>query len=83
MPIMDIWIMASFTSPERIGINPQSTLWLIPLVAAIAIVYKATKLPTITLGNFIKETMALFGSTVAFMVITTLVLYVLAWIIAI
>ena len=41
------FVMASFTAPEEIGTNPQSLLMLLPLVAAIAVVYQATKLPTI------------------------------------
>jgi len=74
-------IMATFTAPEQIGTNPSSMLWLLPLAASIAVIYKATKLPTITAGSFIKETVVLFGSIVVFMFITALVLYTLAWII--
>ena len=76
-----VFFIATFTAPEEIGTNPQSMLWLLPLAAAIAIVYKATKLPTITAGNFIKETAALFGSIIVFMAITALSLYTLAWLI--
>ena len=43
--------------------------WL-PLVAAIAIVYKATKVPKITAVNFLKEVVILFGSIVVFMAVT-------------
>jgi hypothetical protein len=56
-------------------------LWLLPLAASIAVVYKATKLPTITAGNFVKEVVVLFGSIVVFIVISALVLYALAWLI--
>ncbi len=73
------FITATFSSPEMIGITPASMLWLIPLAAAIAIVYKATKLETITAKTFIKESGALFGSIVVFIGITALVLYALAW----
>ena len=76
-----IFIMASFTAPEQIGTNPQSMLWLLPLVAAIAIVYKATKLQTITAGNFVKEVVILFASIVAFIAVTALALCTLAWLI--
>ena len=76
-----ILVMASFTAPEEIGTNPQSMLWLLPLAAAIAVVYKATKLPTITAGNFIKEAAALFGSIVVFIIITALTLFTLGWLI--
>jgi hypothetical protein len=73
-------IMATFTAPENIGINPQSMLWLLPLTVAIAVVYKATKVPKIKAGNFIKESILLFGSIVVFMAITALILYVFAWV---
>jgi hypothetical protein len=76
-----IFVIASFTAPEEIGANPQSTLWLLPLAAAIAVVYKATKLPTITARIFIKEAVILFGSIVVFIIITALALYTSAWLI--
>jgi hypothetical protein len=75
------FIMASFTIPEQIGTTPQSMLWLLPLVAAIAIVYKATKLPEIKAVNFIKEAVVLFGSIVVFMFVTAIVLYAIAWLV--
>ena len=75
------FIMASFTVPEKIGATPQSMLWLLPLVVAIAIVYKATKLPAIKTVDFIKEAVILFGSIVIFMFITALVLCAMAWLI--
>ena len=74
-------VIATFTVPERIGVTPNSMLWLLPLVAAIAIVYKTTKLPKIKAGHFIKEVTVLFGSIVVFMLIAAMVLYVMAWLI--
>ena len=79
--IADFAVIASFTAPEEIGTNPSSMLWLLPLAASIAIAYKATKLPTITAGNFIKEAAILFGSIVVSIIITGLALYALAWLI--
>lgn len=81
MPTIATFLVAGFTVPERITVDPQSMLWLLPLVAAVTIVYKATKVPKIKAGNFIKEVAVLFGSIVVFMVITALVLYVMAWLI--
>jgi len=78
MSVEAILVMATFTAPEEIGVNPQSMLWLLPLAAAIAVVYKATKLPTITARNFIKEAAILFGSIIVFIIITALALYSLA-----
>jgi len=81
MSITDVFVMATFTTPEKIGATPQSMLWLLPLVASIAIVYKATKLPEIKAANFLKEVVILFGSIVVFMSITALVLCAFAWLI--
>lgn len=76
-----LFILASFNTPEEITTNPQSMLWLLPLAAAIAVVYKATKMPRITARSFIKEAMVLFGSIVVFITVTALALYALAWLI--
>ena len=81
MSITDALVIASFTIPEKIGTDPQSMLWLLPLVAAIAVVYKATKLPEIKAANFIKEAVVLFGSIVVFMFVTALILYAIAWLV--
>jgi len=81
MSVEAIFVMATFTAPQEIGVNPQSMLWLLPLAAAIAVVYKATKLPTITARNFIKEAAILFGSIIVFIIITALALYTLTWLI--
>ncbi len=75
------FIIASFTIPEQISTTPLSMLWLLPLVAAIAIVYKATKLPEIKVANFIKEAVVLFGSIIVFMFVTALILYAIAWLV--
>jgi hypothetical protein len=76
-------MLATFTAPEHISPNPQAMLWLLPLAAAIAIVYKATKLRTITAGIFLKEAAILFGSIVGFIIITALALYALVWAISV
>jgi hypothetical protein len=79
MSAIEILMLATFTAPEHIHPNPQAMLWLLPLAAAIAVVYKATKLRTITAGTFLKEAAILFGSIVGFIIITALVLYALVW----
>jgi len=75
------FVLATFTVPEKISVDPRSMLWLLPLVASIAIVYKATKLPKIRAADFLKEVVVLFGSIVVFMIVTALTLYVLAWLV--
>ena len=81
MSTITAYIMATFTAPEKIGVTPHSMLWLLPLVAAISIVYKTTKLPKIRFANFLKESVVLFSSIVIFMAITALILVALTWLI--
>ncbi len=81
MSIIADFVMATFTTPEKIGATPQSMLWLLPLVAAIAIVYKATKLPEIKAANFLKEVVILFSSIVVVLSIIALVLCTFVWVI--
>ena len=81
MLMQDALIMANFTVAEQIAVSPRSMLCLLPLVAALVVIYKVTKLPTIKPLNFIKETATLFGSIIVFMVITALVLLALTWLV--
>jgi len=81
MPIADFLVIATFTTPQTIQTNPASMLWILPLAASMAITYKATKLPTITPANFIKEAAILFASIVVVITIIALALYALAWLI--
>ena len=81
MSIVSNLIIASFTVPVRIGITSQSMLLLLPLVAAITIVYKATKMPKIKFVSFMKEVVILFGSIVVFMAATAITLGALMWLI--
>ena len=81
MSMMAAFILANFTVPEKIGVTGQSMLWLLPLVASIAIVYKATKMPKITCASFAKEAAILFGSIVVFMAATAIALCILAWLV--
>ena len=76
-----LYVLASFTAPVTIGTNPISMLWLLPLAAAIAVVYKATKLSKITMGKLLKESVILFGSIVIFIATTAAILLALAWLI--
>jgi hypothetical protein len=77
-----IFLLASFTVPEQIGTTPQSMLWLFPLAASIAVVYKAIKLEKITTLFFLKEVTILFGSIIIFMTVMALVLSILMWLVA-
>lgn len=81
MLMQTAFIIATFTTPEQIGTTSLSMLWLIPLAAAIAIVYKATKPPKITAKTFLKEIAVVFGSIVISLALIALALCVLAWLI--
>ena len=81
MSTIAAFVLATFTTPENIGVTPNSMLWLLPLVASISVVYKATKLPKIRFAHFVKESVVLFGSIVIFMVITALILVAFAWLV--
>ena len=72
-------LLASFTTPIQIDTTPASLLWVVPLVAAIAVVYKATKVHQIRARRFIYETAVLFGSIVVFIVVAALILHTVAW----
>jgi hypothetical protein len=74
-------LLGSFTTPMRIGTDPASMLWLVPLVATISIVYKTTKVSSVRLWPFTKETAALFGSIIVFILVAAVILYGLAWIV--
>jgi membrane protease YdiL (CAAX protease family) len=69
-------ILASFTSPVHIGTTPYAFLLALPLIAIIAVVYKATKLEKIELISFVRESFLLFGSIVVFMVLTAVCVFV-------
>jgi hypothetical protein len=81
MSLMASFVMASITIPENIGTNPQSMLLLLPLVVAIAVIYKVTKMPKITAASFIREVVILSGSIVIFITIIAIALFAFTWLI--
>ncbi|MBM4024927.1 MAG: hypothetical protein FJ280_05900 [Planctomycetes bacterium] len=74
-------LLGSFTTPMKIGTDPLSMLWLLPLVASIAVVYKATKVHSIRSWPFAKESAVLFGSIVVFIVVAAVILFGITWIV--
>jgi hypothetical protein len=74
-------LLASFTAPMHIGTNPASTLWLLPLLVSIAVVYKATKVYKIRAYPFLRESAVLFGSILVFILVAALILYGVAWVV--
>lgn len=78
--IAETWVLlASFATPIQIDTNAASMLWLLPLVASISIVYKATKVHSVRWKSFLKESSVLFGSIIVFIVAATLVIWIVAW----
>jgi len=75
------FITALFTAPENIGVNPESMFWLLPLAMSIAVVYKATKLPSIKWSALLKESVILFGSIVVFLAVVAVVLFAVTWVV--
>jgi hypothetical protein len=74
-------ILASFTQPENIATAPAFMLWMFPLLAAIAVVYKTTKLRALLAKIFFRETLILFGVLSGFMILAIVVLNLLVWLI--
>jgi hypothetical protein len=70
------FILASFTSPVHIGTTPYSFLLALPLIAVVAVVYKATKMEKIELVPFVRESFLLFGSILIFMVLTAIGIFI-------
>ena len=77
--MMAWFALASFTMPLRIDTTPGSLLWLLPLVVAIAVVYKATKVGSVRPWPFVKESAVLVGSIMIFIVVAALVLFLVSW----
>jgi hypothetical protein len=71
-------LTAAFTSPEVVPVDPRAILWMLPLAASIAVVYKATKLGKLSAVTFVREVAVLFGSIVAFIVVAGVVLFFVA-----
>jgi hypothetical protein len=74
-------LLGSFTTPMRIGTNPASMLWLLPLVVSIAVVYKSTKVHKVRPWPFAKESAILCGSILVFILVAAIILYGLTWIV--
>ncbi len=74
-------VLATFAVPENIGTTPASMLWMLPLLAAIAVVYKANKLRVVFSKVLIREVVILFGVLCGFMILAIVVLNLLVWLI--
>ena len=75
------FILAAFTAPIEIGTTPSSMLWMFPLLAAISLVYKATKMRVLLTRKYLLESLLLFLSVSGFMIAAIIVLNLLNWLI--
>lgn len=74
-------LLAAFNAPIEIGTNPASMLWMFPVIAAIALVYKATKMRVILMRRYLVESLILFLSIAGFMIMAIIVLNLLSWLV--
>ena len=74
-------VLAAFTAPIEIGTTPASMLWMFPLLAAIALVYKATKMRVLFTKKYLTESLLLFLSVSGFMIMAIIVLNLLSWLV--
>ncbi len=73
-------VIATFTSPENIGMDAKSLLWIFPLLLSVAVIYKATKMRVIFLRRFFREILILFCTLSVVMILVAAVLHVGVWI---
>ena len=73
-------LIATFTAPEYIAMDVKSLLWIFPLLASVAIIYKATKMRVIFLRRFFREVVILFCTLSVVMVLIAALLHVVVWI---
>jgi hypothetical protein len=81
MTALSAILLASFTSPMQINTDPASTLWLVPLLITVVVVYKATKVYMIRPYPFVRECAVLLGSILVFIGVAALILYGAGWIV--
>jgi hypothetical protein len=74
-------LLAGFTAPIYIGTNPLAMLWMFPLLASVALVYKATKLRVFHWKRYWKEVGILFVTLSGFMIMAAIALNLLVWVI--
>lgn len=70
-------MLASFTSPENIGNNLAGFLYVLPLVLAIATVYKTLKLKQLSPGYLLTQVLILSATILVFLGGIGLFLYVI------
>jgi len=75
-------LVATFTAPQNIGTDIKSLLWIFPLLASVAIVYKATKMRVVFLRKFFTEVIILFCTLSVVMILVAAALHVIVRLLA-
>jgi len=73
------FITAAFTAPESLGTDPKSIMLMFPLLASIAVIYKATKTRIIFPLKFTKDALGLFVTICVVMILAAVALQVITW----
>lgn len=66
-----------FLTPMKMQNNGFILLWIIPLVVAISVVYKATKVHEVKTLKFAKECSVLVATILTFMALIAIALYII------
>ncbi len=70
-------LLATFTTPENIGMTAGSVLWIFPLLASVAFIYKATKMRVIFLWRFFRDVGILFCTLSVVMILVAVILHII------
>ena len=70
-------LLATFTTPENIGMTAGSVLWIFPLLASVAFIYKATKMRVIFLRRFFRDVGILFCTLSVVMILVAVILHII------
>lgn len=74
-------LLAGFTAPLPIGTDWVSMVWMFPVLAAITLIYKATKMRVFRWKRFFIESLVLLLSVSGFMIAAIIVLNLITWLI--
>ncbi len=74
-------ILAAFTAPLNVQTDWVSMLYMFPLLAAITIIYKATKMRVLFWKQLAVESVVLFLAVSGFMIGAVIVLNLITWLI--
>lgn len=74
-------VLAGFLAPLDIGTTPLSLLWMFPLLASIAVVYKTTRMRILFFKTLLAESLILFLTLSGFMILAGIVLNLVVWLV--